>query len=343
MRKLQNTLYVTTENSYLALDGENVLVLLEENVLGRVPLHNLDGIVYFGYKGASPALMGKCARQNISLSFLTPAGRFLAKVTGPTKGNVILRETQVLWSKDETQALHLAQLILVAKLYNSRWVLERFLRDYALRLDVEEVRRQSAYLRNTIPEITKADSIETLMGLEGIAAKAYFQVFDQLILRNKDELVFSGRSRRPPLDPVNAMLSFAYTILGLDISSALETVGIDPYIGFLHQIRPGRKSLALDLIEELRAPIADRFVLTLINLGIVSGKDFNIKENGAVFFTDEGKKVFLTEWQKRKQETITHPYLKEKIPWGLVPYTQALLLSRYMRGDMDDYPPFLWK
>jgi CRISPR-associated protein Cas1 len=195
----------------------------------------------------------------------------------------------------------------------------------------------------SISALQAADSVDTLMGIEGAAAKSYFNVFDMMILRNKDDFRFQGRSRRPPLDPVNAMLSFCYTLLGLDIASALETVGLDSAIGFLHQLRPGRKSLALDLLEELRAPLADRFVLSQINLGIVTQKQFLVKENGAVLFDDDGRRTFLSEWQKRKQKTITHPFLKEKISWGLVPYVQAMLLSRYMRGDLDEYPPFLWK
>ncbi len=343
MRKLLNTLYVTTENSYLSLDGETVVIASGEEILGRVPLHNLEAVVYFGYKGASPALMGKCAELGIGLNFLSPTGRFLARVSGPAQGNVVLRRTQVLWAEDPEQALGLAKSVLLGKLYNSRWVLERAVRDHGLRIDKECVGNSVVQILDSIPAIQAAESVGELMGIEGVAAKAYFDVFDQMILRSKDCFRFDGRSRRPPLDPVNAMLSFCYTLLGLDIASALETVGLDPCIGFLHQLRPGRRSLSLDLLEELRAPVADRFVLSQINLGIVSQKQFLTKENGAVYFDDDGRKKFLSEWQKRKQETITHPFLKEKIPWGLVPHVQAMLLSRYMRGDLDEYPPFLWK
>ena len=343
MRKLLNTLYVTAEDSYLSLDGENVVVMSDENTLGRVPLHNIEGIVYFGYKGASPALMGKCTELGIGLSFLSQSGRFRAKVSGPTQGNVVLRRTQVLWAEDPERSLGLAKNFLLGKLYNSRWVLERAIRDHSLRIDTECMERSASQIRDSISALSSAERVGELMGIEGAAAKAYFDVFDQMILRNKEYFRFENRSRRPPLDPVNAMLSFCYTLLGLDIASALETVGLDPGIGFLHQLRPGRRSLSLDLLEELRAPVADRFVLSQINLGIVSQKQFCVKENGAVLFDDDGRRKFLSEWQKRKQEMITHPFLKEKTPWGLVPYIQAMLLSRYMRGDLDEYPPFFWK
>ena len=287
--------------------------------------------------------MGKCAELGIGLSFLSPGGKFRARVSGPTQGNVVLRRTQVLWADDTDRALGPAKSFLLGKLYNSRWVLERAVRDHGLRIDAECVKSAALQIRDLIPALQAAGSVDALMGIEGAAAKAYFDVFDWMILRNKDYFRFSGRSRRPPTDAVNAMLSFCYTLLGLDIASALETVGLDPCIGFLHQLRPGRRSLSLDLLEELRAPVADRFVLSQINQGIVSQQQFCVKENGAVLFDDDGRRKFLSEWQKRKQEIITHPFLKEKIPWGLVPYTQAMLLSRYMRGDLDEYPPFLWK
>ena len=343
MRKLLNTLYVTTEDSYLSLDGETVVISCGDEQLGKVPLHNLEGIVYFGHKGASPALMGKCAEFGIGLCFLSPSGRFRARISGPIQGNVVLRYTQVMWAEDDGQSLKLAKNFLTGKLYNSRWVLERAVRDHALRIDAENVENHSRQLRDTVQMLQNAQSVGELMGIEGAAAKLYFDVFDEMILRSKEYFRFDSRSRRPPMDPVNAMLSYCYTLLGFEIASALETVGLDPYIGFLHQLRPGRRSLSLDLLEELRAPVADRFVLSLINLGIVTQKDFYVKENGAVIFDEDGRKKFLSEWQKRKQETITHPFLKEKIPWGLVPYTQAMLLSRFMRGDLDEYPPFLWK
>lgn len=343
MRKLLNTLYVTTEDSYLSLDGETVVISQGVTTLGKIPLHNIEAIVYFGYKGASPALMGACTERGIELCFLTPTGRFLARASGALRGNVALRETQVLWSCDPLQSVKIGKMFLIGKIYNCRWVLERALRDHNQSINSTLIRSAIDSQKEALVSLGDCISENNLLGVEGIAAKAYFEVFNELILRNKDDFKFEGRNRRPPLDPVNAMLSFCYTLLAEDIASALETVGLDPCIGFLHQLRPGRKSLALDLLEELRAPIADRFVLSQINLGVVGIKDFQVKENGAFFLTDQGRKTFLNAWQKHKQEGITHPFLKEKIQWGLVPYAQAMLLARFLRGDLDEYPPFLWK
>ena len=343
MRKLLNTLYVTTADSYLSLDGETVVVSQGETALGRIPLHNIEGIVYFGYKGASPALMGACAERGIDLTFLTPGGRFLARTCGPTRGNVVLRQTQLIWSCDPIHSAGLGRMFLIGKVYNSRWVIERTLRDHPQRVNKQLLLDAITRLKDTLADLEDGVSLDGLMGLEGSAAKAYFDVFNELILRNKEGFRFCGRSRRPPPDAVNAMLSICYTLLYSDVASALETVGLDPCIGFLHQIRPGRKSLALDLIEELRAPLADRFVLSLINLGSIVPGDFQTKENGAVYLKDDARQKLLAAWQRHKQEQLTHPFLKEKIPWGLVPYAQAMLLARYMRGDLDAYPPFLWK
>lgn len=343
MRKLLNTLYVTTADSYLSLDGETVVIAQGDNNLGRVPLHNLEGIVYFGYKGASPALMGACAEKDIGLCFLTPSGRFLARSSGSTRGNVVLREIQVIWSCDPIRSMQVGRLFLIGKIYNCRWVLERALRDHSLRLNEARIREAIDQQKKALDTLKESGSADSLMGVEGLAAKAYFAAFDEMILRNKDDFRFDGRNRRPPLDPVNAMLSFCYTLLANEIISALETVGLDPCIGFFHQIRPGRKSLSLDLLEELRAPVADRFVLSQINLGVITHDDFLIKENGAYILKDDGRQKFLASWQKHKQETLTHPFLKEVLPWGLVPYSQAMLLARYLRGDLDEYPPFLWK
>ena len=343
MKKLLNTLYVTTPDAYLSLDGENIVLLQDKSELGRVPLHNLEGIVCFGYRGVSPALMGACAERGIGLCFLTPHGRFLSRISGPVSGNVILRKTQYFQAEDERRSLEIAKSFLLGKIYNGRWCLERLKRDHPMRINQERLDSAIRQMLHSIAELEKAQTREELMGIEGIAAKAYFGEFSQMILRNEESFSFDGRNRRPPLDPVNAMLSFAYTLLGNEIAGALEAVGLDPAVGYLHTIRPGRASLALDMLEELRAPLADRFVVTQINLGIFNEKDFLKKENGAVFMTDDARKRFLSAWQKRKQETIVHPYLKEKIPWGMAAYAQALLLARYLRGDLDAYPPFLWK
>ena len=320
MKKLLNTLYVTSENSYLALDGENLVVYNEKKEVGRLPLHNLEGIVFFGYRGTSPALMGACAERNISLCYLTPQGKFLARVTGKVKGNVLLREQQYISCKDDEMSLAIAKNCITGKVYNARWVLERAIRDHEMQIDVENVKKASLYLKESLQYIQNAESKDQLR-----------------------EFNFQGRNKRPPQDNVNAMLSFVYTLLTNQITSALEVVGLDPYVGYLHTDRPGRVSLALDLIEELRSVYADRFVLSLINKRIVSGKNFSKKENGAVLMDDDLRKKLLTEWQNKKKEVITHPYLKEKVEWGMVPYVQAMLLARYLRGDLDGYPVFLWK
>lgn len=343
MRKLLNTLYVTSPDKYLSLDGENIVVLVDGEAIGRVPLHNIEGIVTFGYTGASPALMGYCAKNNISLSFLNKNGRFLAEVTGEMRGNVTLRKTQYRISDDELKSAEIARNMIIGKVYNSRWVLERATRDHPERVDIERLKKVSAFLQDTLYELKNCDDLDNIRGYEGNAASQYFGVFDDLILRSKESFFFKGRNRRPPLDNVNALLSFTYTLLAGITSAALSTVGLDPYVGFLHRDRPGRASLALDLMEELRPVMADRFVLTLINKQIVSPDDFIKKENGAVLLTDEARRNVIDAWQNKKQEKIKHPFLDEKIEWGLIPHAQAMLLARFLRGDMDAYPPFMWK
>lgn len=343
MKKLLNTLYITSKNSYLSLDGENIVILLDDKEAGRVPLHNLEGIVTFGFKGVSPALMGKCAEYSIPLNFLSMNGRFLAGVTGPQKGNIHLRKTQYRISESPEQSLDIAKSFITGKLYNSRWVLERAARDYPLRLDSQKLKNISQNIKNSISKINDCDNIDSLRGIEGEAATRYFSVFDDLILQQKEDFYYKNRNKRPPLDNINAMLSYVYTLLRLMYVSALETVGLDPYVGFMHTDRPGRESLALDMMEELRSVYADRFVLSLVNKKIVSPKGFVKKENGAVIMSDETRQALLHTWQEKKYEVIRHPFLEEKIEWGLVPYVQALLLSRTLRGDLDAYPPFLWK
>lgn len=343
MKKLLNTLFITQTDVYLSLEGDNVVALKDQEKLGRVPLHNLESIVSFGYTGASPALMGYCAERNISLVFLTMNGRFLARVIGKSKGNVVLRKKQYLMSEDEGVSAKIARNFIVGKIYNNKWIIERMTRDYPLRIDVSQFKEISRHLSSLIQEVRVCDDLERLRGLEGQAAISYNRIFNQMILQQKDDFYFHSRSRRPPLDNVNAMLSFAYTLLANDVASALEGVGLDAYVGFLHRDRPGRVSLALDVMEELRGVYADRFVLSLINKKVVNKDDFYRKENGAVIMTEEARKKFLAAWQNRKQEKITHPYLSEKISWGLVPHAQAILLARFLRNDLDEYPPFLWK
>lgn len=343
MKRLLNTLYVTAQNRYLSLDGENIVILEKDVEIARVPLHNLEAIVTFGYTGASPALMGACAQRNIGLTFLSGNGRFLARVTGETFGNISLRKEQFRRSENIEESMKIARNCIAGKVYNSRWILERAVRDYPMRLDVEKLKNKSDFLSSALLKIRTCEDAATLRGLEGEAASVYFSVFDDLILQQKDDFRFRGRNRRPPLDEVNAMLSFAYTLLTSMCASALETVGLDPYAGFFHTDKPGRKSLALDMVEELRGVMADRFVLTLINKRIVNKKGFYRKENGAVIMDEDLRKIFLTSWQSKKQEMITHPFLGEKLEWGMVPYVQAMLLARYLRGDLDEYPPFFWK
>ena len=343
MRKLLNTLFVTSEDKYLALENENVAVLAGDKKVAQYPLLMLEGIVSFSYKGASPALMGACAKRGIQLSFMTPNGRFLARACGEDRGNVLLRKRQYRISDDEKASCFIAKNFIFGKVYNSRWILGRALRDHAMRIDVEAVRHAAELLSERLPDIAQTEDLDVLRGLEGEAAARYFSVFDHLILNQKDAFIFEERNRRPPEDLVNAMLSFAYTLLTNDCAAALESVGLDSYVGFLHRDRPGRASLALDLMEELRGVFAERLVLTLINTREINRKHFRRQPGGAVLLNDDGRKILLNAWQNKKREQITHPYLGEKLYWGLVPYVQALLLARYLRGDLDGYPPFLWK
>lgn len=343
MRKLLNTLYITSPDVYLSLDGENIVILKGEAEAGRVPLHNLESIVTFGYTGASPALMGACVKRNIALSFMKQNGKFLARTVGEVRGNVTLRKTQYRISDDKAQSCKIARNFIIGKLYNSRWVIERATRDYSSRLDVDKLKGASKAIATTLKLVENCEDLEVLRGFEGEAAVRYFGVFDDLILQQKDSFYFNCRNKRPPLDNVNAMLSFVYTLLAHDMAAALETVGLDPYVGFLHRDRPGRVSLALDMMEELRSVYADRFVISLINKREINGTGFTKKENGAVVMDDETRKTILKAWQNKKQEQITHPFLQEKIEWGLVPYSQAMLLARFIRGDLDGYPPFMWK
>lgn len=343
MRKLLNTLFVLTPENYLSLDGENIVVSQGKAEQARFPLHTLEGVICFTYAGASPALMGECARRGVDLTFFTPGGRFLARTVGEERGNVLLRQQQFRASDDPGVSCRFAQGFVLGKVYNSRWVLERATRDHPQRVPVEKLKNTSKQLAAALPCIRDAVSLEELRGLEGEAAQRYFGAFDSLILQQRPAFAFAGRSRRPPLDPINALLSFAYSLLARECAAALEGAGLDPYVGFLHRPRPGRSSLALDLMEELRAVYADRFVLSCVNQRIITEKHCLKQGDGAVLLTDEGRRAFLTAWQNRRKETITHPFLEEKMPWGLVPCVQALLLARTLRGDMEAYPPFFWK
>ncbi len=343
MRKLLNSVYVTTPSAYLALKGENVVIMKDDEILGRLPLHNLESICTFGHQGASPALMAACVERNIAVVFLTSSGRFRARVIGPSNGNVVLRKTQYRISDDKMKSALIARHFLVGKLYNAKWTIERMTRDHALRIDVEQFKRVSAHITDSMKQLMTIEDLEVLRGTEGNAASAYFSLLDDMILQQKQDFYFKARNRRPPLDNVNALLSFTYSLLSTEVGAALEGVGLDAYVGFLHRDRPGRMSLALDMMEELRSVYADRFVLSLINLKQVQPSDFYKKESGAVLMTDDARGKIIQLWKDKKEEKITHPFLKEKISWGLVPHAQALLLARFIRGDIDAYPPFLWK
>jgi CRISPR-associated protein Cas1 len=327
----------------LARDGENVLIKTENEIRFRVPVHNLEGIVCFGFAGASPGLMHLCCERGVSLSFLTEYGKFMGRVTGKVSGNILLRRNQYRWTENDATTLRIANRFISAKIMNSRAVLHRAVRDHPQVVDTKfltETMRSLAYLAK---QLDKAKDLNALRGLEGQAAYLYFTAFNQLILSQKEDFRMTERNRRPPLDRINALLSFLYTLLTHEVVAALESIGLDPQAGFLHRDRPGRSSLALDVMEELRPHFADRLAVTLINRNQISSSGFVIKENGAVVMDDKTRKEVLIAWQKRKQEEIIHPYLEEKVPLGLVPYIQAMLLARHIRGDIEDYPPFFWK
>ena len=343
MKQLLNTLFVTSEDIYLSLDGENVVANRDRQAVARYPLHTLQSIVSFSYPGASPALMGACAEKGIGLAFCTPTGRFLARICGENTGNVLLRRKQYRVADDPDKSCLIARNMIFGKLHNARWSIERTRRDHGMRVDKEALSAASQGLQRLLPQVAEATASDTLRGLEGVGAAAYFSVFDEMILNRKEAFFFHGRNRRPSLDRVNAMLSFAYSLLSHDCASALESVGLDAYVGFLHTDRPGRTSLALDLMEELRPCMADRFVLTVINNRMLRPEDFQTQSSGAVLLTNDGRRTFLNAWQEKKREALTHPFLGEKLAWGMIPYVQALLLARHLRGDLDAYPPFLWK
>lgn len=340
MRKLLNTLYVTTPEAYLSKDGLNVVVSVKQKEIFRIPAINIEGIVTFGYMGASPGLMKLCCDTGISLTFLSPQGRFISRVQGATKGNVLLRKKQYQLSEDDCWSMHIARLMIAGKIQNYRSILRRYIRDYGENVSINQATR---ILEQAKHDVLTAQDREALMGYEGRASNTYFDVLPVLILNQKTDFPFHGRNRRPPRDAVNAMLSFVYTLIANDVSAALETVGLDPYVGFLHALRPGRVSLALDIMEELRAYLGDRFVLSLINRRQVTSKDFVFQGDEGVIMTDSGKRTFISAWQERKREEIIHPYLNEKVEIGLLPYVQAMLLARCIRQDIDDYPVFLIK
>lgn len=343
MKQHLNTLFVTTQGSYLAKDGECLVVRVEGQDKARFPVHVLGGVVCFGNVGCSPFLLGHLAENDVSVSFLTEYGRFLARVQGPASGNVLLRRQQYRLADAPEQAAELARAMVAGKVVNARSVLRRALRDHPDKVDAPAVEAALGRLNAAAQQLLRPLDLDTVRGIEGDAAHCYFGVFDTLITAADPGFRFEGRSRRPPLDRVNCLLSFVYMLLAHDVRSALESVGLDPMVGFLHRDRPGRPGLALDLMEEFRPCFADRLVLSLINLGQVRAEEFAVLESGAVRLSDEARKTVLTTYQKRKQVVVTHPYLQEQMPLGLVFHTQALLLARHIRGDLDGYPPYFWR
>lgn len=343
MKKLLNTLYVRTQGAYLHKEGETVVIEVDHQKVLQLPLHSLAGIVCFGNVSCSPFLLGFCAEQDISVSFLSEHGRFLASFRGPVSGNVLLRRQQYRLADSASAAKDIASNIILGKLSNSRVVLNRAIRDHGDKIDVPRVTAATQSLVKIAARLPAAQSVDEVRGHEGQGAAEYFAVFDELIINKGKEFRFTNRNRRPPMDPVNALLSFVYTLLMHDIRSALETVGLDPYVGYLHCDRPGRASLALDIMEEFRSVIADRLVLSLINRNQVSHKGFKQALQGAVVMDDETRKTVLVEYQRRKQEAVFHPFIDDTVPIGLLYHVQAILLSRFIRGDIDGYPPFFWR
>ncbi len=345
MKKYLNTLFVTTQGAYLFKEGETVVVSVDRQVRLQLPIHTLRGIVCFGKVSMSPFLMGFCAKNGVAVSFLTEHGRFLATIQGEISGNVLLRREQYRRADDMEYSLEVTRSVLTGKIANCRTVLQRVLRDHSDKVNSDEIARASSRLAFSLERVQKiqTDSLDVLRGIEGEAANTYFNVFDHLIVSQKNSFAFRGRNKRPPLDEVNCLLSFSYTLLMHDVRSALETVGLDSCVDFLHRDRPGRPGLALDIMEELRPFLADRLTLSLINREQIRAKGFKKMKSGAVFMDSDTRKEILIAYQKRNQEEIRHPFLKEKVRVGLLPYIQALLFTRYLRKDIDGYPVFIWK
>jgi len=343
VKKHLNTLFVTTQNAYLHKDGETIAVKVGDETKLRVPVHTISGIVCFGVVSCSPFLMAFCAERDVGISFLSENGRFLARVQGPVSGNVLLRREQYRKADDAEASIAVSKGVLTGKIANSRTVLQRALRDHGDKIETAAIEHIVLRLSNTLECMQNETTLDAVRGYEGDGARLYFSVFDHLIVAQKEDFFFHGRSRRPPLDNVNALLSFLYTLLMHDVRSALEAVGLDPAVGFLHRDRPGRPGLALDIMEEFRPFLADRLALSLINLRQVQAGGFKKNEGGGVIMDDDTRKQVLVAYQTRKQDEILHPFIDEKVTIGLLPHVQALLMARYLRGDLDGYPPFVWK
>jgi len=342
MKRLLNTLYVTTEGARIHKDGETIAVEIDKRVVKRSPAHLLGQIVLFGETSASPDAMHFAAASGISVAWIGYSGKLMARMEGPQSGNVLLRRAQHRNTADPLAALPVARAIVAANIANQRTVLRRHLRDYSGRDNPEPVDLTQRRLADAARRAMEAPDLDTLRGQEGEAGHAYWSVFNKLILTDDPMFVFTGRNRRPPRDPVNAVLSFLYALLALDTRAACEAHGLDPQMGFLHRDRPGRMSLALDLMEELRAPLADRVTLSLINRRQLALRDFDMQETGAVLLADEGRRTVLQAYYDRKRVELRHAWADERMALGLVPQIQAQLLARHLRGDLDAYPAWVW-
>lgn len=342
MKKLLNTLYVLTPESYLFCRNENICIHVENEEKYKIPALSIESIVCFGKMTVSTPLLQFCGERGISVAFVNTNGKFMGRFYGPVNGNVLLRKRQYESIGDEAFQRKIVQYILLAKLRNSKLVLTRSARTNKTQQDADSLRLGAEHLSAAAENLLLCDSVDSMRGVEGAAATAYFAQFDKMIADNPGKFRFEVRSRRPPRNEVNAVLSFTYMLLTHEIESALETVGLDPAVGYLHTLRPGRPSFALDLMEELRAPLCDRFVIALFNKGQLSDKDFD-KNEEATLLNAHGRRTLLNSWQNRKKEELIHPFLGERVPIGMIPYTQAMLFARVLRGDLDDYPPFVWR
>lgn len=343
MRKLLNTVYVTSPDAYLTRDGENVVIRVADKEQARVPVHIIESIVTFGYSGASPSLMNLCAERGVTLSFLNPHGKFLARMEGPVSGNVLLRRRQYRLADDPLFSAKIASAFVTGKVANCRTILQRALRDHKDKIATAELSPIIDRMANQLKRLQTQEELDRVRGIEGEAAQAYFSCFSHMVLEAKEDFLIMGRNRRPPRDNMNALLSYLYTLLVHECRSALESVGLDPAVGYLHRDRPGRPSLALDLMEEFRPVVADRLAISLVNRKQITAEGFTKTDTGGVVMNKETQKIVLAAWQNRKQEEIIHPFLEERISFGLLPYAQALLLARFIRGDIDGYPPFIWR
>ncbi len=342
MKQLLNTLYITTPESYLSKDGTNLVISVDNTEKGRIPIHNIQQVICFGYSGASPGAMYLCASNNVTLTFLTANGRYLASVSGETKGNVLLRRTQYRFADDPDKSLEISKNTIMGKLINCRSLLKKGLNNHSDKINAEAVKIGIDRLTSSIGALNSVSSSGELRGLEGDAAKNYFKALDELILKDKRHFYMKERSRRPPKDRFNTLLSFLYSMLANDVQSALESVGLDPYVGFFHTDRPGRPSLALDIMEELR-PLADRTALRLVNLGIIDADGFIEEGGGSYLLTDDARAAIIQAWHDVRYKDTYHPYIKETVQSGMIPFVQASLLVRYLRGDVGGYPPYVMK